>query len=406
MLSKKMMLWVSIGFCCFCAAVLGIALGVTLKESCESKNILEDSIKAQLVSITSAADEIIDPQAFAGYQIPEDILNDAYQSTLGRLRALAGKVGAKYIYALKEIGGQATFIFDTDATIENATFQSYELSAVHEQAFTGVASVGIMNLQDEFGSFNTGAVPIKLNGKVIGIVCADIEDQFITQSIATTRNNTILLLAVLSAFLATGITLIFVLLSRIRKMQKQLEHMALYDNLTGLPNRRYLLNQLEETVHRRKQKPFALYFIDLDNFKKVNDTAGHDAGDELLRHMGNYLSSTFAYSTVFRPGSGSVNVAARVGGDEFILIVPGIDNAKDAEVFGNEIVAGYAVPEMQKYIDKYGVGLSVGAALFPEHTDSFHVLIKYADIAMYYAKRAGKNCFRVYSDEMAAKPEK
>ncbi len=405
-MSKKMMFGVSAGFCCFCAVILGISLGMNIKEANESMEILKNSVTSQLVSITSAAREIIDPQAFSKYNVPEDIDNDAYRSTLIQLRTLANNVGAKYIYALKKIDGEAIFIFDIDESAQNATMTSYELRDVHKKAFSGITSAGIMNMKDEYGSFNTGAVPLRYNNEIIGIVCADIEDQFISKSIAATRTNIILLSVSLSLFLAAGIAIIIILLRNIRKMQMKLEQMANYDNLTGLPNRRFLIDQLGRMSRKEKSKPYALFFIDMDNFKKVNDTAGHDAGDELLRHMGNYLSSSFVDSTVFRPGAGSLNVAARVGGDEFILIAPGIQTSEDAERLGQTILEGFATPSLIKYIEKYGIGLSIGVAMFPEDTNNFHVLIKYADIAMYTAKRTGKNCCCLYDEAMENIPRK
>lgn len=405
-MSKKLTRGISVGFCFFCVIILAIALGISIKQSKESLSILEDSVKSQLISISTAAGEIIDPEIFSSYNSIEDIDNETYEQTLKELRNLARNVGAKYIYALKEIDGEYIFVFDTDESLEEPEFDAYELSEVHTKAFAGQAAAGLMNVQDEYGSFNTGAVPIKLNGKVIGVVCSDIEDQYVTESIATTRSNTILLSLSLSAFLLAGVFLIFTLLSKINKMQRKLEHIANYDKLTDLPNRRYLLDQLEEMSKSRKNKPFALYFIDLDNFKMVNDTAGHDAGDELLRHVASYLTSKYACSDVFRPSAGSLNVAARVGGDEFIVIAPGIDNREDADRFGTDLVSGFAAPGLIKYIEKYGLGLSVGCALFPTDSENFHVLIKYADIAMYNAKNMGKNCHRVYTEGMEAKPTK
>jgi diguanylate cyclase (GGDEF)-like protein len=179
--------------------------------------------------------------------------------------------------------------------------------------------------------------------------------------------------------------------------------MANYDKLTDLPNRRYLLECLAEYTAKEQKTPFALFFIDLDNFKQVNDNAGHDAGDALLQRVALYLQNAHENSGVFRPGPGSLNVAARVGGDEFILIIPSMSEKSAAESFADEIVKGFHAEPVDKYIDKYGVGLSIGVALYPEHTENYHVLIKYADIAMYHAKRAGKNRYRVYYEEMEQK---
>ena len=159
----------------FCAILLGITISITLKNISEMNEILEESIKSQLISTSIAARNIIDIDRFYAYNKIDDVLNDLneYNRVLNNLRTLKRNVGAEYIYALKYIDGAYYFIFDTDYE-EDTMFTEYELSDVHAQAFLGQNSAGIMNVVDEFGSFNTGAVPIWKEGKVIGIVSTDI----------------------------------------------------------------------------------------------------------------------------------------------------------------------------------------------------------------------------------------
>lgn len=95
-----------------------------------------------------------------------------------------------------------------------------------------------------------------------------------------------------------------------------------------------------------------------------------------------------------------LNIAARVGGDEFVQVVTGVDNIEEAAKVAEDILDGFTNAGLHRFIGKYNVGLSIGVALCPHHTQNFHVLIKYADVAMYQAKRNGKNQYCVYWEGM------
>ncbi len=393
-------------FVCFCALVVALASFLNYKGMSESAALLSESVKAQVLSVASAAREIIDVDAFASYGTHASIDNAHYRDQLAQLRALAARTGTRYLYALKMIDGKSVFIFDSDETAENATLMVYELSNVHEEAFGGRDTAGISNMVDAYGSYSTGAVPLMMGDQVVGIVAADVEDLLVRKNEQSTRANFILLVASLSVILVTMSLVLLYLLDRLKSMQDDLSRMASYDKLTGLPNRLYLMGYLKKLTSNKNSDPFALFFVDLDNFKKVNDSAGHDAGDALLRNIANYLDSAQNASKAFRPTAGKLSVAARIGGDEFLLVVPGIGTANGAMAFADTLLAGFATKEIDRYIKKYQVGLSIGVALYPRNAADFNLLIKYADIAMYHAKRAGKNCSRLYDDEMQSKTGK
>ncbi len=391
-------------FVVFCALVLALTGYLNLKALADSRQMLEASVKSQLISAAAAASETIDKLAFDGYETIEDTNSQGFQAQLAQLRSLASRLGVKYIYALKMVGGVPVFIFDTD--VEDEPFRAYALSKVHEDAFAGREVAGISNLKDEWGSYSTGAVPLMLGNRQVGVVAVDIEDALLRQNEITARTNFILLMCALGAVLLLMSALVYVLLGRLKKMQDHLKRMANYDKLTNLPNRQFLLDYLQEITQGDEKPRFALFFIDLDNFKKVNDNAGHDAGDTLLKNIGSYLVEAQKNSRVFRPGPGMLNIAARIGGDEFVLIVPGVGTAQEASGFAQELLEGFRRQEINRYIEKYAVGLSIGVALYPYHSDNYNVLIKYADIAMYHAKFGGKNCYRIYDDEMSSKEDK
>lgn len=425
-------------FSIFCIGVLALSIGLYAAHGLQSRGLLAESIKSQLRSIVAASAEKIDLNVmmqytsaddyFVGGDKPEyyvtddkgetDFIGEAhftaeYKAILDELRVLKNDVGAYYIYTvMKDSAGGYRLVYDTDEDSYGPYYDYTDaMNDIHFAAFntkqtdSNRISADVMNVDDEYGTFHTGAMPLfGADGKAAAIVCADIEDQLYAESISRFTTGIITLSIVLTAVLALfGLTLTF-LLRNIKKMQDNLNKMAHYDKLTDLPNRRYLLAQLAEMTTKKSGEPFALLFIDLDNFKKVNDNAGHDAGDELLRHIASYLSDAHhsAASTVFRAGAGSLNVTARVGGDEFIMIIPGMTKDEDAAAFAEELIKGFKTQNIDKYIEKYEVGLSIGIALYPAHITNFHSLINYADAAMYYAKKAGKNCYRIYSDEMNA----
>ncbi len=256
---------------------------------------------------------------------------------------------------------------------------------------------------DEFGSFHTAAMPIYYDGVIVGVIAADIEDTLLQQSFDASNRNIVILIAVQVAVLGLLVYFLFRLMRSVESMQNDLQRMALFDAVTGLPNRQYLINYLSSIQNQVDKAGYALIFIDMDNFKKVNDTAGHDAGDALLKRVGEFLSAQKAMS--FRPTAGLLNVSARVGGDEFVQVVPGIETEEQAMTYINDMLAAFKNIDDCRYVQEYSVGMSVGAALYPYHSENYNVLIKYADIAMYSAKRMGKNRGVVYHESLFPKEE-
>ncbi|MDR1397884.1 MAG: GGDEF domain-containing protein [Desulfarculales bacterium] len=394
--------------CAFFLAALLIAVLMSFKNTADLRAILENSVKSQLIAVSLAARGIIDVDKFSSYNRKEDIKADqeAYNHTLKTLRRLRQESGAQYIYALKRIDGKYYFIFDTD-TEDETIFIEYELSPVHGQAFLGRDAAGIMNVEDQWGSYNTGAVPIWKDNTVIGIVCTDIQDRFMKENARAALTNFIVLIA---AMALTVFLMFFVmrrLMLKLEEARAKLYHLAHYDMVTGIPNRQYLIDYLSGLTAPGHQPPapFAVLFIDLDNFKAVNDNAGHDTGDELLRYVAACLSNMYGNSKAFRPTAGILNISARVGGDEFLQVVPGVSTEEEAAAAARKVLDDFRSSHtFDRFIEKYNVGLSIGVSIFPYHSANYNVLIKYADIAMYQAKQSGKNSYRVYKDGMREKP--
>ena len=222
--------------------VLAVSVFITQKNNREHRLILEESVKSNLISISVAARELLDTEKFDSYKSKEDVYADmtAYDRNLSALCALRDTVDAAYIYALKEIEGRYYFIFDAgpDPGETAGIFEEYhEISQVHLDAFGGAESVGIMNVEDQWGSFNTGAIPIWKDGEVIGVISADIEDHFVRANMQTSTANIIALIVLLSSVMGANIIIIrrfFVALAR--RIQKMIGDIKRRDELLSTVN--------------------------------------------------------------------------------------------------------------------------------------------------------------------------
>ncbi len=177
-----------------------------------------------------------------------------------------------------------------------------------------------------------------------------------------------------------------------RKMAEQrIIEMATYDMLTGLPNRTLLKDRIEQALEHgiRNRKQVALLFIDLDHFKVINDSLGHDVGDLLLKETAARLV------TVVR----SEDTVARHGGDEFIVLLSNLDSALAAEAVAQKILDVLILPFLIKGKELHISG-SIGIALFPEDGKNMWALLKNSDIAMYHAKKIGRNNCQFFKPEM------
>ena len=176
-----------------------------------------------------------------------------------------------------------------------------------------------------------------------------------------------------------------------RKAEAQLHRMASYDHLTGLLNRMSLDKQLRMRLDdSRSCNPLAVFFIDLDRFKEVNDTLGHDAGDVLLQEIANRIKY------VTREG----DLCARLGGDEFVLVAECRRGAGAASFLAKKLCASLAEPMLIKG-QEVQVGASIGISMYPTDGQTSEVLFQKADTALYDVKAAGRNNFQFFSPEMS-----
>ncbi len=185
-----------------------------------------------------------------------------------------------------------------------------------------------------------------------------------------------------------------------KRLQAEIHTMAYYDKLTRIPNRAFLFQTLNELVTRQHDK-FALYFIDLDNFKQVNDNFGHEAGDNMLRHFAEFMKKTMGDGNMaYRPAAGSMDIAARFGGDEFVVINTTAKDITAAVAFAEKMLKSFNTSGESALARQYNVSMSIGVAFFPLHAGDAESLIKCADIAMYHAKKLGKNSVKAYNPNL------
>jgi diguanylate cyclase (GGDEF)-like protein len=180
--------------------------------------------------------------------------------------------------------------------------------------------------------------------------------------------------------------------ARVDERTRELNHMAHHDPLTDLPNRRHLLAHLEGAIERARlsNSRIALLFIDLDNFKTINDSMGHAYGDGVLQVVAERLRMNSLFSRSF---------CARLGGDEFTVVCEEVKELGDVERLSRSVLE-----EFQRPLSVQGrelrISVSVGACIFPDHASDSHALLRAADSALFRAKELGRNCASLYAPQL------
>jgi diguanylate cyclase (GGDEF)-like protein len=181
------------------------------------------------------------------------------------------------------------------------------------------------------------------------------------------------------------------LVETVQTAKLELAHLAHHDVLTDLPNRILLLDRLTQAIElaRRQGKQLAVMFLDLDRFKYINDSLGHTIGDQLLQSIAHRLVSCVRHS----------DTVSRQGGDEFVVLLPSIEHAKEAAICAQKILTAFTLSHL---IDQHSlhVTVSIGVSIYPDDGLDAETLIKSADTAMYHAKESGRENFKFFKQEM------
>lgn len=226
--------------------------------------------------------------------------------------------------------------------------------------------------------FRTGTAIVNLS---IGIELRDHSVAWLLVNVMPiTDHNSDIISAVLISFTDT---------TAFRETQRQLNYVATHDALTGLPNRHQLHQRLTHALTSAQGNKVAVIFLDLDRFKNVNDTAGHAAGDSLLRDVATRLNSCIRTS----------DMLARLGGDEFVIVAESFDSAQQLKELAERVLARMREPFS---IDgnEYHLGTSIGISVFPHDATDGATLLRCADSAMYLAKESGRNNYQFFTTEL------
>lgn len=244
------------------------------------------------------------------------------------------------------------------------------------------------SVADETKGFELGAVEYITKPISPPIVKARIKTQLellkIRQSLIHHNNHLEILVAEKTVELTREI-------AKKQKAYEKLHYLANYDQLTQLPNRNLFNERLTYTAKQftRNKTAFALLLIDLDRFKHINDSMGHHIGDLLLAKVGKRLSGCLRH----------VDTIARLGGDEFTVTLTDVSNREDIAIVANKIIAAFKAPFQLCNQDIY-ISASIGIACCPEDTEDIQSLLKFSDMAMYEAKKKGKNTFEFFSKRL------
>ena len=395
-----------------------------------SRTSAYQSFRHYLVSLAEAASTMVDPVLQNEIRRPEQ-LNDAdYVRAVEPLRRLRRAVpDIHYVYTFTMDGRDVRFVLDAadpgaksvgGVSDQSGVWEIYEhrspamMFALGNGHGPGVASATTEQVTDEWGTFMTGFAPIfDAGGHQIGVVGVDVDASVFLARLKAARNRA--LLGLIPA--GTLIALLGWVFYRIRlrsladvaarkAMEAVLLEAAQQDKLTGLPNREAFMERLGQTLLRvraGKQLQFAVLFLDFDRFKLINDTLGHEAGDELLRQIGRRLQGALRASEAGIAGTNDVLIS-RFGGDEFLILIDDLQGARNVIRVSEHLLEALA-PAYNVFSSEVhsmaSVGIVIGDPISSNSTAD--EIVRNADVAMYEAKRSGRGCSVVFNAGMHAR---
>jgi diguanylate cyclase (GGDEF)-like protein len=303
----------------------------------------------------------------------------------------AQKAGQVFRYEIYNRQGYSQLVSEHGVALVNLSV--FSADAVRSLATNApVVAVRVGTPPERPAFYAQAYVPVLVDGRPVAIVAAYV-DQTEKHAIF---HRTFLIAAVslcLGAALSFGLPAIAWYRRTKEKQQadRRIRFLAHHDALTELTNRPYLIEKLEKTLAGLPVRggSLAVYFIDLDRFKEVNDTLGHDGGDFLLKTVAERLRAMIRID----------DVVARLGGDEFVVVQNGVTGKHQAESFARRLAAGLTAPVKFKQHEMLTT-VSIGVALASEDGNSPERLLKSADLALYKAKADGRNCIRFFLPEM------
>ncbi|MEI7027495.1 EAL domain-containing protein [Paenibacillus sp. y28] len=380
---------------------LGAEMAAKNDLSLDQKNeliLLSGSIQAQMDSVKTVFDGLTDPSLQDGLY---PSANHYLVSTQALLHALNGSI-------LQTEPGITIAPADFNRMAAQAIHSAYTLYDAQESSLQQMLQERIDSLQQQLlvGAGTALAIFVTLC-YLIGSLYESMwrAVQHLKRAAAQISNGDLLVqidvgtrdeLHEVGEAFNTMVTGFRQMMSERQQYEEKIKYHAFYDALTGLPNRVLFNDRLQQALERAKRDSqiLAVLFLDLDRFKFINDTMGHEAGDELLQQISGRLKSCLR----------AEDTVSRLGGDEFLIILPRIRSSDDARKVAETILRNLSLPLIVASTELVMTG-SVGISLFPVDGDNSITLMKHADTAMYAAKNSGKNGFQFYNAEMNTRTE-
>ena len=396
-----------------------------------STNTARDDFRHYLIGLAQSAATVVDPALHNELRRPEQLNDDDYLRAVEPLRRLRRAVpDIHYLYTFVRDRDGVHFVLDAaDPGARNAVGQSdqsgvWELYrprnpalvalALGDGIHVGKAAATSEPITDEWGTFMSGLAPVvDARGHEIAVVGVDVDASLYIASLKAGRNRALLGLAPAGMLIALlgwvfyrirlrGLAAV----SARKSMEAALIEAAHQDGLTGLPNRAAFMERLEQTlarVRRGEQSQFAVLFLDFDRFKLINDTLGHEAGDELLRQIARRLLRSVGG---IKAGVAVLDevVISRFGGDEFLILINDAYGPRHPTRFAERVLASLAPTYNVSGSEVHSMA-SIGIVTCDALTcsSSAEEIVRNADVAMYEAKRAGRGCSVVFDAGMHAR---
>ncbi len=294
-----------------------------------------------------------------------------------------------YIHAVLENVNEGIIVIEETGLIESINpaaekIFGYTSEEIVNQNFTVLMSADELEMSDKFSNFSKTNVDTSFFGKTREVIGMRKNFSAFPLELKTSQfhiqNRSLLITTARD-------------ISERKEIEQRITYMASYDSLTQLPNRSLLQDRIQQVLahNRRHNLKAAVLFVDLDRFKIINDTLGHDFGDSVLQVVANRMVAEVR----------SEDTVARQGGDEFIILLSDITNPDDAALIAQKIMESLSQPMHINGKELY-IGTSIGIAIFPDDGDDMATLLKNSDIAMYHAKESGRGNYQFFSEKMNA----
>lgn len=405
---------------------VSVAVGAAISGTWHSAtSTVRDNYREYLIQLAIAAAQQVDPVAHAAIRRPEQTDSAEYRAAVEPLRRIRAAIPSiRYLYTLVWDGSAARFVLDSadqgdhdgDGVEDRSAVwdvsvsqQTAKLEALGWQGQPGRPMATEQPYKDPWGTFMSGYAPIlDANGRQEGVVGVDLDASTYVARLEAARKDLLIGLvpAALMIVLLTGA--VYQLRYRGLAAAREIAGAALRaqqaareDRLTGLANRTLFMERLHSAIERTRagtQERFAVLFLDFDHFKLINDTLGHEAGDDLLRQIAERLRSSLRVSDAFGDDAAG-NVVARFGGDEFVVLINDLRADSDAERVAERLLQTLA-PVYALRGGEVHSSASIGIVVGHDDRDSAEAVIRNADVAMYEAKHSGRACCVVFNDAM------